>query len=139
MSYEQAKEYLITSLLRDAEAHEQGRYNAIDQGFEEFDHGLPRDRDRKFDKLFIAFNFWDGWIDARNHDWRYYKPIMQSDWPRLARLIIEDIRADREIIDPIIVDRFDLKKRAQRGWFLNLFKNCLGMRKNRDKTNSEEK
>jgi hypothetical protein len=37
-------------------------------------------------------NFWDGWQDARNHDWRFYKGIDASDWSILARIIIRNLK-----------------------------------------------
>jgi len=111
MSYESAKECLTAGLQRDATAHTEGRYADIGKDFENFDGGLPRGAGPEFDKLHVALNFWDGWIDARNHNWLYYEPIVQENWPVLARHIVEDIVADRDITDPTVIQRFDFPKR----------------------------
>lgn len=49
-------------------------------GYAELDHDLPRSADPQWKKLFIALNFWDGWIDASNHNWQHYEPIEAKDW-----------------------------------------------------------
>ena len=67
---------------------------SIGEGYEEYDSNLPRDGRPEFKKLFIALNFWDSWQDARNHEWRYYEGISESDWPRLAKILIDDIKED---------------------------------------------
>ena len=54
-------------------------------GYDEMNGALPRGVDVRWDKLFIVLSFWDGWIDANNHEWQYYEPIQENDWPRLAR------------------------------------------------------
>ncbi len=77
------------------------------QAYDEIDAVLPRGNDPRWDKIFIALHFWDGWIDASNHDWRYYEPIQQSDWPVLAREIAADLRSDREITSSAVLARFD--------------------------------
>src|SRR5215208_5029766 len=68
LAYTEAKQFLIENLTRDTVAHESGRYRDIGSGFDELDANLPRDSGPEFEQLFIALAFWDGWIDARNHD-----------------------------------------------------------------------
>jgi hypothetical protein len=114
MSYESAKAHLIAGLQRDATAHTEGRYTDIGTDFEKFDCGLRRDARPEFNKLHVALNFWDGWIDARNHDWCYYEPILQADWPVFARRIVEDIVADRDVTDPTVIQRFSVSKQPYR-------------------------
>jgi hypothetical protein len=53
-------------------------------------------------------------LDSSIHDWKYYDGIRSSDWPRLARLIIADLEADREISDPLVIARFGLKEEVNR-------------------------
>ena len=110
-SYTEAKQFLLDNLTQDAIAHEAGRHRDVGQGFDEFDAGLPRDERPEFNKLFVALNFWDGWIDARNQDWQYYSGISQSDWPMLARHIVEAIADEREITEPLVLQHFNLQGR----------------------------
>ena len=111
MTYLEAKQALIKELRRDVEAHEASRHEQVGAGFDEFDRKLPRGQGPEFDKLSIAFNFWDGWIDARNHNWLYYDGINESDWPVLARPIIASLEADEEISEPMVLDHFDFRRR----------------------------
>lgn len=110
LTYDEAGQTLIAELNRDAEAHEAGRNQDIGAAFERVDGELPRGQGPEFDKLFIAFNFWEGWIDARNHNWQYYEGIKERDWPRLARTIINSLKADEEITDPLVLKHFDFRK-----------------------------
>ena len=111
LKYLEARQAFIEELRRDVDAHEAGRYEEVGAGFDGIDAGLPRDEGPEFDKLFVALNFWDGWIDSRNHDWRYYEGITQRDWPVLARRIIKSLEADEEIREPIVLSHFDLRAR----------------------------
>ena len=110
-TYEEAKKYLIEHLSRDIAFHLAGDYSRVGDAFTEFDGNLPRTDDPNFIKLHIALNFWDGWQDSRNHEWRYYKGISQKDWPELAKIIIQNIEGEEDITNEIILDHFDLRRR----------------------------
>ena len=112
-SYLETKQRFIDNLNRDALAHGAGRYSEIGKGFDDLDGDLPRNQGPEFEKLFVALNFWDGWIDARNHEWRHYKGIEESDWPRLAMEITKSLSEDSEITDPLVLLHFDLRKKDQ--------------------------
>ena len=111
LKYPDARRAFINELGRDVEVHESGRYQDVGAGFDNLDTALPRDQGPEFEKLFIALNFWDGWIDSRNHNWLYYDGINQSDWPVLAKRIIKSLEADEEIDDPMVLHHFDWRNR----------------------------
>ena len=113
MNYSDAKAEFISALAAAANAHESDEFASIAEGYEKLDGGLPRDSGDEFNKLFVALSFWDGWIDARNHDWQYYDPIRKEDWPELARKIVLDLEADQEIHDQIVLKRFGLQEKPQ--------------------------
>ena len=113
LNYPEAKRVFVDGLTRDAIAHESGRFRNVGEGFDNLDCKLPRNQGAEFDKFFIALNFWDGWIDARNHDWKYYQGIRQADWPRLARSIASDLSRDKEISDPLVLEHFDFRQRGE--------------------------
>lgn len=108
-TYEKARKYLIESLLHDAKAQERGTLEKIGTGYEQFDINLQSNNEPRFNKLYIALNFWDGWIDSQNHSWKYYEPILEKDWPRLARSIVSNLEADGDVKDPLVLEKFDLK------------------------------
>jgi hypothetical protein len=97
MDYQQAKQQMISALMKSAEEHHAGRLEQIEDGYEDLDIALPRNGGPEFDKLLNALYFWDCWIDARNHNWRQYDGVEADDWPRLAMLIVADLEADQEI------------------------------------------
>ncbi len=110
MEYDDLRERLASYLETAAEAQEAANLPAIETDYDALDEVLPRGEGPEYDKLHIALNFWDGWIDARNHDWQYYEGIGEHDWPQLARLIASDLRADREPQEKRILQHFDLRE-----------------------------
>lgn len=112
LGYEEAKRYLIEQLSKDAQSHMEGNFSNIGAGYDYFDSNLPRDDDPRYRKLFIALNFWDGWQDARNHEWMYYEDIHSDDWPELAKMIIQSLVTEQEIKDERILRHFDLRPRT---------------------------
>jgi hypothetical protein len=114
MLYDELRERFASDLERAAEAQQAGNFAGIENGYDALDAILPRGEGAEYDKLHIALHFWDGWIDARNHDWRYYQGIGQQDWPDLARVLAADLRAGREPSEKRILKHFDLRPAAMR-------------------------
>jgi len=57
-------------LLADADAHEGGRFDDVAERYDDVLAELLPLKDRWTPQVSIAFEFWDGWADARNHDWQ---------------------------------------------------------------------
>lgn len=106
ITYTEARARLARHLEWDAAAHQEGRFEEIGRGYDPLEGEMPQGSDPAFAKLWIALNFWDGWIDARNHGWRYYEGIDRDAWPVLARAIARDLTEDRDIMSPVVRDRF---------------------------------
>jgi len=102
-----ARDAIVSALLRDAAAHEAGHYREIGGAYDELDGTVPREDDPDLRGLFIALRFWDSWIDARNHNWLYYEPIREEDWPKLARAVARDLANGWTITDPTVLSHFD--------------------------------
>lgn len=113
LTYDQAREHMIRGISSAAIAHESDNLSSIDHGYEEIDAVLPRVSDERFDKLHIVLNFWDGWIDSRNHNWMNYTGIGKDDWPRLARILISDLEHDKEVSETSVLKHFDFRKKRQ--------------------------
>jgi hypothetical protein len=111
LDYETFRNKLIYNLEQAIKEQKDGRFESIDKGFDDFDEHLPRGQ-KGLENIFIGLNFWDGWIDARNHDWNYYKGIEKNDWPRLAKIIVDDLKCNREINETIILKHFDFRKKS---------------------------
>lgn len=114
VAYEDLRERFAACLDAAARAQESGDLPAIEADFDQLDSELPRGAGPEFDKLHVALKFWDGWIDARNHDWLYYSGIVAEDWPRLARTIVKDLQQDREISDERVLEHFDFRRQPPR-------------------------
>jgi hypothetical protein len=106
VTYGSARNSLVGELLKDAAAHEAGRFDAIGRRFDGIERDLPRGAAPALAKLHVALAFWDGWIDARNRGWQGDADIQKGEWPMLARRIASDLSDDREISDPRVGARF---------------------------------
>jgi hypothetical protein len=49
----------------------------------------------------VAVDFLDGWYDSSNHDWGYYEPLLQSDWPQLGLSLADCIEQGLPIDDRV--------------------------------------
>jgi hypothetical protein len=118
--YDRLRSLLAARLEDAANAHDSGDLAAIANGFDEIDHALPRHRGSHDNILFIALNFWDGWIDARNHEWLYYKGISREDWGALARQIAYKLRNGLEIDNERVLHHFDLRIPPRKSLFTHI-------------------
>lgn len=107
MTYAEARDTLVTQLQQDAQAHEAENYDAIGRRFDAVEYHFPRGTEPELGKLHIALAFWDGWVHARNHGWPA-GPIGLTEWPKLARSIAADLKADHDIGSEDVLAHFDL-------------------------------
>jgi hypothetical protein len=107
LTYAAARDTLVKELRANAADHEAERYDPIGRRFDRLEHEFPVGTAPELGRLHIALTFWDGWIDARNNGWPG-GPIALGDWPKLARRVADDLEADRDISDPLVLSRFDL-------------------------------
>jgi hypothetical protein len=70
-------------------------------------HGLDVD-------LQVAIDFLDGWCDSSRHDWQFYDPICEHDWPRVALSLATSLET-RKPIDETVRTRFTFA-RGQGFW-----------------------
>jgi len=112
LTYAQTRDILVRELRANAADHEADRYDAIGRRFDRIEHEFPTGTAPELGRLHIALAFWDGWIDARNNGWPR-GPIAVDDWPVLARRVVADLEADRDITDRLVLSRFDLVKNPQ--------------------------
>lgn len=82
MKSDDPEDILASALLADADAHEGNRFEDIGERYDDVLAGLLPLKDRWTLHVSVALEFWDGWVDARNHDWQYYPGIARDDWPR---------------------------------------------------------
>ena len=96
--YQEVKRLFLVYLEGDIEAHERGDFSSIGEasfwGFISPD-GNGGDLDE--DRLEVAFEFWDRWIDARNHNWGYHRGVERDDWPVIARQIRQGLLEEWDV------------------------------------------
>jgi hypothetical protein len=114
------EEIVAAALLRDAEAHAAGRFNVIGDSYDDVYGQILPLIEEPVTTVQLAFNFWDGWVDASNHEWQYYDGISREDWPRMAREIALALQAGKEITNPMLLERFGPRpRRSLRHWLVD--------------------
>ena len=97
------RELMVIYLRKDIHRQLIGSYEAMGLEMNDFPPGgsLPA----------IAFDFWDSWIDEKNHGFpKFYELIEKNDWPALALSVVEDLEKGRDATHPVIVETFSRKK-----------------------------
>lgn len=110
-SKDQLRERVADALELASQAHRAGRHRELTKIFAEVD--VPDSQSDGSGTVAIALNFFDGWVDASNHDWLHYDGISQNDWPQLADTIATALRSGEMVSDPRVLEYFDLQ-RSQR-------------------------
>ena len=114
VDFDDLRERFASALEAAADAQDAGNPEAVSTGYDELDGALPRNGEPRIQKLHIALQFWDGWIDSRNHGWLYYDGLTAADWPVIARGVAQRLRADAEIVDPVVLEHFALRGKPSR-------------------------
>jgi hypothetical protein len=112
VNYGSARNSLVAELLKDAAAHEAGRFGDVGQRFARIERDLPQGTSPVLTKLRVALAFWDGWIDARDRGWLGAGDIPKGEWPMLARRIASDLSDDRDISDARVGALFNVSTPA---------------------------
>ena len=118
--YDDLRRGLADALDSAAQAQAAGSLSQISARYDEFDASIPRTDNPRFQKLHVALNFWDAWIDSSNHDWRYYDELSGESWPGLARTVAQELRADHEIGSEQVLRLWTLRTRSGRGFWARL-------------------
>lgn len=118
------RELVIAEALRcDAEAHFAGRFDEIGLRCDEVEAATVSASQPATSEVALAFEFWNGWIDSRNHDWRFYARIAREDRPVLANEIAAALTSGDEISNPTLPLLFTPQpRRSVREWLEDLFR-----------------
>ncbi len=96
----------IESIEEASKQHKLEECLSIGDNMDNFESLLDEEELKQGSSLHIALEFLSGWSDSAAHDWYHYEPLKKDDWPRMANIILSDLKANREISDPQIVSEF---------------------------------
>ena len=86
--------------------HEAKDYLLIADNIDKFEALLDVKEIAQGSNLHLALEFLSCWGDSAAHDWYHYEPLKKEDWPRMGKIILNDLKANREISDPEILYEF---------------------------------
>ena len=130
--YEQARLLAIESLQGALIAHREGKIHDIEDNLDDYDKLIPRDDITPNSLLMITLEFWSGWSDSAVHGWLFYDPMTENDWPRLAKVLIDDLKADREVTNKEILDIFSVDTTPKGpSWISKMLEKIKGKQSNK--------
>lgn len=112
LTLEEKRQVLIQALRKDADLHEKGLFKQLGNDFVRLDvetEGVFENVNVRL-TFAIAWNFWDSWIDERNHLFPgFYEGIPKEHWPGLARRVAQHLEVGDEVIDPLLLKHFVIR------------------------------
>ena len=107
----EATELLASALEKDANDQDLGQIENLGMQWDNV-YGQILSIDEINQPLYnLAFRFWDDWADAANHEWKYYEPIKEAEWPSIAREIACSLRSQVLPTNPLIIEKFQPKQK----------------------------
>lgn len=106
VAYEDSRKLAIEGIESALTAHENQDFFLIGDELELLEIQIDKQEIPEGSLLLIAYEFLTGWSDSAAHDWYDWEPMKKDDWPRLAYVILKDLRANREVTDPELISEF---------------------------------
>ncbi len=107
--YDEAKTIAMSGLRDAMLAHENGKWLDVEGYLDKYEAAIPRNEIASNSLLYLTLEFWSAWADSANHDrWDFYPPIGKNDYPRLARVIVNNLQSNAEITDKEIIKNFSM-------------------------------
>lgn len=105
-TYEESRKLAIKAIEGALVSHEKQDFFSIDDKLDELEIQLSKQELDEGSLLLIAYEFLTGWSDSAVHDWHHWEPMTKDDWPRLASVILNDLRANREVTNQELLSEF---------------------------------
>ncbi|RYZ77780.1 MAG: hypothetical protein EOP05_00515 [Proteobacteria bacterium] len=90
---------LADAILRETTIHEIGRFAELGQHFDEFESNS----DASSEAYVLALNFWEAWIDERDHDFANFYGIEREAWPNIAVEVLKYLRSGEMPTHPNLI------------------------------------
>ena len=95
-----------SDLLKKGIAEHNGlRLENLTKAFDEFEVDFGSYSGEGSNWIHYIRDFLESWIDASNHEWKYHDPIRESDWVKIANLILELLEQNKEFKPVSLNDR----------------------------------
>lgn len=105
--YDEAKTIAISGLEKALLAHEAGKWLDVEDNLDKYEVAIPRNEIPSNSLLYLTLEFWSAWADSANHEhWGFYPPMGKNDYPRLAKVILSNLRSNTEITNEEIIKNF---------------------------------
>ena len=106
--YDRARNHAVYGNEKALIAHAKQEVFSIDDELEQYELLISKLELPSNSLLLLTPEFWSGWADAAAHDWKYYEPIKEIDWPVYAEVLLENLRNNTEVTDVAIKQNFSV-------------------------------
>ncbi len=107
--YEEAKSIAIIGLEKALIAHDDANWLELENNLDVFEITIPREEVAPNSLLYLTLEFWSAWADSANHDyWKFYPPMDKNDYPRLAKVLLNNLQSNTEVKNEEIIENFSV-------------------------------
>lgn len=107
--YEEAINIAITGLEKALIAHENTNWLELENNLDVYEITIPREKVAPNSLLYLTLEFWSAWADSANHDhWTFYPPLGKGDYPRLAKVLLNNLQSNTEVTNEEIIKNFSV-------------------------------
>jgi hypothetical protein len=107
--YEEAKSIAIKGLEKALISHENANWLELENNLDLYENAIPREEVSPNSLLYLTLEFWSAWADSANHDhWDFYPPMGKNDYPRLAKILLNNLQSNAEVTNEEIVKNFSV-------------------------------
>jgi hypothetical protein len=107
--YEETKSIAIKGLEKALISHENANWLELENNLDVYENAMPREEVSPNSLLYLTLEFWSAWADSANHDhWDFYPPMGKNDYPRLAKILLNNLQSNAEVTNEEIVKNFSV-------------------------------
>lgn len=105
-AYEESRKLVIEAIENALVLHEKQDFFSIGCELDELEIQLYKQELPEGSLLLVAHEFLTGWADSAAHDWYHWEPMKKDDWPRLANVLLSDLRANQQVTNSELLTEF---------------------------------
>src|SRR5262245_43841954 len=115
-------EIMASALEAEATLQERGSIRKLGSNYDPTYARILEVNARYDESIGFAFTFWDNWLDAANHEWKYHEPISEREWPNFGREVAAAVRRGELPANQFLIDQISLEpRRSFWQWVKSLF------------------
>lgn len=102
VKFDRLRTLLAMVLTQAADLSDRPDFTKLAANVKVIEQATPKLPYKRWRKIYVALGFWSCWIAEASQGFPANALVSRHDWPRLARLLAEDLQHNRDITEPQI-------------------------------------